>query len=109
MCIRDSLLDGTRDVVIGDAVQPGAVIDPTAVVERSFVAAGASVGANAKVVDSVLLPGSRIGARAIVEGSVVMGGVGERATASRAVIGADGVVEAGSALVDGRLPDPDGQ
>jgi mannose-1-phosphate guanylyltransferase len=103
------LLDGSRSITIEDAVQPGAVIDPTATVERSLVAAGARVGPNAKVVDSVLLPGARIGARAVVEGSVVMGGVGERATASRAVIGAEGVLEAGSALVDGRLPDPDGQ
>jgi mannose-1-phosphate guanylyltransferase len=103
------LLDGSRSITIEDALQPGAVIDPTATVERSLVAAGARVGPNAKVVDSVLLPGARIGARAVVEGSVVMGGVGERATASRAVIGAEGVLEAGSALVDGRLPDPDGQ
>jgi mannose-1-phosphate guanylyltransferase len=100
------LLDGTRRMTLAEPVEPGAVIDPTATVERSVVAAGASVGANAKVVDSVLLPGARIGARAVVEGSVVMGGVGERATASRAVVGADGVVEAGSALVDARLPDP---
>ena len=56
-----------------------------------------------------MLPGARVGARAVVEGSVVMGGVGERATASRSVIGAEGVVEAGSTLVDSRLPDPDGQ
>jgi mannose-1-phosphate guanylyltransferase len=103
------LLDGTRHVTIDDAVQLGAVIDPTASVARSLVAAGARVGANAKVVDSVLLPGSRVGARAVVEGSVVMGGVGERATASRAVIGAEGVLEAGATLVDGRLPDPDGR
>jgi mannose-1-phosphate guanylyltransferase len=103
------LLDGTRGVTLDDAIQAGAVIDPTATVERSIVAAGASIGANAKVVESLLLPGARVGARAVVEGSVVMGGVGERATASRAVIGADGVVEAGSALVDARLPDPDRQ
>jgi mannose-1-phosphate guanylyltransferase len=103
------LLDGTRRATIDDALQAGAVIDPSASVERSLVAAGARVGANAKVVDSVLLPGARIGARAVVEGSVVMGGVGERATATRAVIGADGVLEAGSALVDARLPDPDRQ
>jgi mannose-1-phosphate guanylyltransferase len=103
------LVDGVRGVALGDALQTGAVIDPTATVERSIVSAGASIGANAKVVDSVLLPGARVGARAIVEGSVVMGGVGERATALRAVIGAEGVVEAGSALVDARLPDPDRQ
>lgn len=100
------LLDGTRQVVLADPVQAGAVIDPTATVERSLVAAGVSVGANARIVDSVLLPGARVGGRATVEGSVVMGGVGERATASRAVIGAEGVLEAGAALVDGRLPDP---
>lgn len=100
------LLDGPRTERIADPVQAGAVVDPSATVEHSVVAAGASVGANARVVGSVLLPGSRVGARADVEGSIVMGGVGERATAHRAVIGADGVVEAGSSLVDGRLPEP---
>ncbi len=101
------LLDGRRSEHLDHAIQEGAVIDPTALVEGSVVAAGASVGPRARVVASVLLPGSRVGARAEVESSVVMGGVGERARAFRAVIGAEGVLEAGSSLVDGRLPDPD--
>jgi mannose-1-phosphate guanylyltransferase len=101
------LLDGVRALQLTDAVQAGATIDPSAVIERSVVSAGVAVGARARVVDSVLLPGARIGARAVVEGSIVMGGVGERATASRSVIGADAVLEAGATLLDARLPDPD--
>lgn len=100
------LIDGARAMRLDDPIENGAVIHPSAVVERSVVAAGASVGADARVVGSVLLPGARVGARAVVEDSVVMGGVGERATTSRAVVGAEGVVMAGSVLVDARLPDP---
>lgn len=98
------LLDGARAMKIDDAVQAGVSIGDGATVAHSMVSTGASIGAGATVVDSVLLPGARVGANAIVERSVVMGGVGERARAERAVIGADGLLPAGSELIDARLP-----
>ena len=55
---------------------------------------------------SVLLAGATIGQDVVVEDSVVMGRVGDGASLRRAVIGADGAIEAGRQVDDERAPDP---
>ena len=60
----------------------------------------------ARIVDSVLLPGARVDDDVVIERSLVMGLVGHGATVADSVVGARGVVPAGTALVDARLPEP---
>jgi mannose-1-phosphate guanylyltransferase len=100
------LLDGVRRSARCEAIEPGAVVAPTAEVVHSLVSAGASIGDGARVVDSVVLPGARVGAGAVVSQSVVMGRVGTGAVVDDAVIGADGEVPAGGEARGVRVPDP---
>lgn len=99
------LLDGTRRHHGCVAVHPGAVIDESATVTGSIVAAGATVGAHATVTDSVLLPGSVVEQYAVVADSVVMGRIGEGAKVAGSVLGLDGRVDAGE-NVSGELRPP---
>lgn len=90
-------LQATSDL-LGDAsfVGEGAVVDPSAVVQRSVIGAGATVGAQASVIRSVLLPGAVIGDKAVVEDSIVGEGahVGSRSKLSAHTVLGDGVVVA---------------
>lgn len=100
------LLDGRRRLARCDAVAPGADVDPTVRIEHSLVAAGARVGAGSSLRDAIVLPGAEIGDACEVEGSIVMGRVESGARVVDSVIGADGVVSAGSTLASTSVPDP---
>ncbi|MFM7064132.1 MAG: sugar phosphate nucleotidyltransferase [Actinomycetes bacterium] len=79
------LLDGRREGGPQEGVHPGATVDPTAKVQRSFVGDGCTVGADAEVVDAVLMD------------DVV---VGDGARVERSVVGAGGTVAAGASVTD---------
>ena len=100
------LLDGRRRLARCDAVAPGADVDPTVRIDHSLVAAGARVGAGSSLRDAIVLPGAEIGDACEVVGSVVMGRVESGARVVDSVIGADGVVSAGSTLASTSVPDP---
>ena len=103
-------LQATNDLLGPDSfVGDGAVIHPSAVVERSVIGAGASVGARARLVRSVLLPGAVIGDGAVVEDSIV----GESAEVgpgailrAQTVLGDRVVVGPGVVLLGERLANP---
>jgi mannose-1-phosphate guanylyltransferase len=100
------LLDGRRRAATCAMVAPGATVDPSASIDHSLVSAGASVSARAVLRDSIVLPGAVIGDGCHVVDSIVMGRIGSEAHVDRCVIGADGVVEAGSTLSAVSVPDP---
>lgn len=100
------LLDGRRRVARCESVADGAEVDPTAEVNHSLVATGAKVGARSVLRDTIVLPGARIGDDCQVTGSIVMGRVESEVNVVDCIIGAEGVVPAGSALESTSLPDP---
>lgn len=100
------LLDGRRPHDRCEAQAPGAVVDPSAVVATSIVAAGAVVGRSARVTRSVLLDGAVVEADAEVLESVVMGRVSASASIRDCVIGADAVVGPGEVVTGERRPSP---
>ena len=75
-------------------------------ITNSIIGDNVEVGDDAEVVDSVLLAGARVGAGASIRASLVMGAVGAAAEVIGSMVGAEGVVPAGSRLIDGALPDP---
>ena len=110
----DLYLRANLDVVAGrrpydscEAVAASARIEPNVVISSSVVASGAQIRSGARIERSVLLDGAVIGRDAVVTGSVVMGQVGDGASLTDCVIGAEGVVDAGEHTVDVRRPDPD--
>ena len=100
------MLDGRRRLLSCVAVEPGATVDASAHIEHSLVAQGARVDAEATVIGSVILPGAVIHRGAEVVDSIVMGDVGENASLRDSVIGAQGSVAAGAALINALVPDP---
>lgn len=60
-----------RDLALGPAVHPEAVIHPTAVIERSVIGPRAEVGAGAIIRDSVVWPSARVEAGRRASGEVV--------------------------------------
>ena len=89
-----------------DAIAPGASVDAGATVMNCIVGDGAVIeGGTTTVVDSVIFPGAFIGAGAQVESSLVMGRIESDATVIEAIIGADGVVEAGDHLAFSTVPE----
>jgi len=110
----DLYLRANLDVVGGrrphdscEAVATTARIEPDVVISSSVVASGVQIGSGARIERSVLLDGAIIGRDAVVTGSVVMGRVGDGASLTDCVIGAEGVVDAGECTVDVRRPDQD--
>jgi mannose-1-phosphate guanylyltransferase len=104
------LLDGRREGGAVEGVHPGATVDPTAKVQRSFVGSGCHVGPNAEVVDSVLMDDVRVGDGARVERSVVGAGGSVGAGASLAdlsVVGFAGHVDDGQVVAGGLVPPPE--
>lgn len=99
------LIDGTRDRILA-SVGPQARIGAGAVITHSVIGDHAVIGDGAIVTDSVILPGAHVGARARVEESLVMGTIEDRASATRVVVGADGVVANGQEVSDCLIPDP---
>jgi len=101
------LIDGERG---GDeiAVDPSAVIHPTAVVDHSVVMAGVTIGEHAIIRDSVVLPGARLDPRVLVDGSVIGAGarLGEGAVLSGMTVIGDAYEVRAAAHLDGaRLPE----
>jgi mannose-1-phosphate guanylyltransferase len=92
----------------GRGVDPSALVDLSATVVDSVVAAGVTVGPRTVVRRSVLLKGAVVGEDVTVEDSVVMGRIGGGARLSSAVIGADAEVERGRQVIDERIPEPAG-
>ena len=88
------------------AIAPTAVVSSSAMITNSIIGDNVEVGDDAEVVDSVLLAGARVGAGARIRASLVMGAVGAAAEVIGSMVGAEGVVPAGSRLIDGALPDP---
>ena len=99
------LLGDTRVHDRCEAIEPGAVVEPTATVRNSIVSAGAHIDSNASVIDSVVLPGARIGAGSLVESSLVMGDVGANAKVVNGMVGTHGAVADGGELRDAGVPD----
>ncbi|WP_395152333.1 sugar phosphate nucleotidyltransferase [Ilumatobacter sp.] len=89
-----------------EAIAPTAVVSSSATITNSIIGEGVEVGAGAEVIDSVLLAGARVGAGARINTSLVMGTVEDTAEVTGSMVGAEGVVPAGSRLIDGALPDP---
>lgn len=93
---------------VHDSCEPiaaGASVDPGATVMNCIVGDGAVIeGGTTTVVDSVILPGAFVGRGAQVESSIVMGRIEADATVIEAIIGADGVVEAGDHIAFDTVP-----
>ena len=93
----------------GEAIHETANVAKSARVRASVIGAGARVGTDAKVESSVLLSGAKVADRAHVVDSAVMGTVDHDASVVRCVIGVDGIVAAGTTLIDQRVPPPIGK
>ncbi len=98
------LLSGVQRSSSTPPIARSAQVDAAAEVTNSIIGADAAVGAGARVIDSVVLAGAAVGVDALVERSVVMGRVEQGATVRDSMVGATGVVVAGSLLVDGAEP-----
>ncbi|MCU1392358.1 MAG: putative mannose-phosphate guanylyltransferase [Ilumatobacteraceae bacterium] len=85
------------------AIADGSVIGSDVSTRDSIIAHGATVADGASVVSSVILAGGRVGVGATVSHSVVMGDIGDGASVSGCVVGADGVVAAGESRTDERI------
>jgi mannose-1-phosphate guanylyltransferase len=92
----------------GRGVDSSALVDPSAIIVDSVVAAGVTVGPRTVVRRSVLFSGAVLGEDVTMEDSVVMGRIGGGARLSSAVIGADVEVERGRQVIDERIPEPAG-
>ncbi len=71
---RAAYLQAHRELPLGPAIHPEAVIEHGAVVEHSVIGPGAIVAAGAVVRNSVVWPGSRIAADAVLERCIVCSG-----------------------------------
>jgi mannose-1-phosphate guanylyltransferase len=71
---RDAYLRAHRKLALGPAVHPEAVVEPGAVVECSAVGPGAIVRSGAVVRGSVVWPGCEVLAGAVLDGCVVFSG-----------------------------------
>lgn len=100
------LIDGTRSQILS-SIGPHCTIDSSASVVHTVIGEGTTVGAQCVIANSVLLPGARIGDRVRLERCLVMGAVGDDATLTDCVIGADGVVANGSVLMAEKIPSPE--
>ena len=100
------MIDAVRRSASAPAIEPGAKVDPSALIRHSPVSAGALVEAGADIKDSVILAGAIIRQGAVVRGSIVMGEVGNGASITDTMVGATGNVVPGATLVHALVPDP---
>ena len=100
------LIDGSRSTILS-SVGPRCDINSSASIVHSVVGEGSAIGAQCVINESVLLPGARIGNRVRLDRCLVMGVVGDDCTLTDCVVGADGVVEASSALSGAKIPPPE--
>jgi NDP-sugar pyrophosphorylase family protein len=68
---RAAYLRAHRELDLGPALHPDAIIEPGARVERSAVGPGARVRAGARVRDSIIWPDCQVAADAVLDGCVV--------------------------------------
>ncbi len=71
---RTNYLQAHRDLDLGPAIHPDAVISSKAIIERSIIGPGAVVESEAEVKDSVVWPGGHITSGAKLDGCVVFSG-----------------------------------
>jgi mannose-1-phosphate guanylyltransferase len=71
---RKSYLQAHRRFPAHEAIHPSAQVAADAVIENSFIGAGAEIGAGAVVCDSVLWPQSHVAAGARLQGCIVCSG-----------------------------------
>ncbi len=64
-------LTAHRELALGPALHPDAILDPSASVERSVIGPRAKIGAGAVLRDAVVWPGARVAAGERVEGEIV--------------------------------------
>ncbi|NND74644.1 MAG: NDP-sugar synthase [Ilumatobacter sp.] len=100
------LLGGGRPGQTCKPVASTAVVARSAEIVNSLIGERATVGDGARVHDSVVLPDAAVAPGATVDASLVMGRIGRNATVRRAIVGADGEVEADASVVDRSVPDP---
>lgn len=100
------MIDAVRRSASATAIEPGAKVDPSALVHHSLISAGALVEAGADIKDSVILAGAIIRQGAVVHSSIVMGEVGNGASITDTMVGATGNVVPGVTLVHALVPDP---
>ncbi|MEI8391470.1 MAG: NDP-sugar synthase [Actinomycetes bacterium] len=100
------MIDAVRRSASAPAIEPGAKVDPSALIRHSLVSVGALVEAGAKIEDSVILSGAIIRQGAVVHGSIVMGEVENGASITDTMVGATGNVAPGVTLVHALVPDP---
>ena len=100
------MIDAVRRSAFAPAIEPGAKVDPSAIVRHSLISAGALVEAGADIKDSVIFAGAISRQGAVVRGSIVMGEVGNGASITDTMVGATGNVVPGATLVHALVPDP---
>lgn len=100
------LIDGTRQHILS-SIGAHCSIDSSASVVHTVVGENSTIGAQCVISDSVLLPGARIGHRVRLERCLVMGSVGDDASLTDCVIGAEGIVTPGSVLMAEKIPSPE--
>lgn len=107
------LIDGRRPPPLDipmTAVDPSAVVSPSATVRSSVLGPDVRVDDHAEVVDSVVQRGATVGAKARVRGSIIGAGasIGEGATLEELCVVGDGeTVPAGADLQGARVPASD--
>lgn len=100
------MIDGVRRQLWAVAVQDGAQVHGTALIEHSLVSSGAVVARGASIHDSVILSGAIIHEGAVVRDSIVMGVVGARSSIAHTVVGVTGEIPEGATLEHAFVPDP---
>ena len=100
------LIDGSRSTILS-SVAPHCTIDSSASIAHSVIGEGSTVGAQCVITDSVLLPGAHVGNRVRLERCLVMGVVGDDASLTDCVIGAEGHVQPGHTLSGEKIPSPE--
>ena len=108
----DTYLQANLDTINGNRrfkvppVAESATVAPDALIQNSIICAGATVEFGAKITNSVLLPGSYVATQSVVNETTVMGRIDPCCKVAHSMIGADGVVQAGSQIADALIPDP---
>jgi mannose-1-phosphate guanylyltransferase len=98
-------VNGNRNFKV-DGVSPDARVAPDALIQNSIVGAGATVEFGAKISNSVILPGAYVATQSVVTNCTVMGRIDPCCKVSESIVGADGVIQAGSQVVGALIPDP---
>ena len=71
---RESYLQAHRELALGAAIHPDALVDPSASISRSVIGPGARVGPGASIRDSVIWPGGLVAENASLQGCIVFSG-----------------------------------